>query len=128
VHHAFYRIELLWRRHRQRPQQDGVDQAECRRARADSQRERQHCRGGRHLVLEELPPREDRVGAERIEPREHAEILALLARVQRAAEGPASFRRIAALLDGLHNVRLELFVDVAAQAIPAKCVGDARPQ
>ncbi len=52
----------------------------------------------------------------------------LFALAQRGAEGPAGFGGIAALLDGFLDVRLELFVDFAAQAIAAKNIGDAGPK
>jgi len=43
------------------------------------------------------------------------------------AECLAGFGRIAALLDGLVDVRLELFVDLAVQTIAAKDICDAGP-
>jgi hypothetical protein len=42
-------------------------------------RERQYRRGGSQLVLPELPPAEDGVGAERIEPCDDSDVAALVA-------------------------------------------------
>ena len=92
--------------HWQRPQQQGVDEAECRRAGADRQSQRQDRRGGGDLVLLELPPAEDGVGAERIEPRNEPDVAALVALPQRGAECSAGFGGVASLLDRFLDVRL----------------------
>ena len=112
------RVEALGRGDRQRPQEQRIDEAESRRAGADRQSQRQDGRRGGHLALLDLPPAEDSVGAKRIEPWEQADIAALFALPQRGAEGPASFRGFAAMLDGFLDVRLELFVYFAVQASP----------
>ncbi len=90
-----------------------------------AKRQRQDRRGGSHLVLLELPPAEDGVGAQRIEPRDEPDVAALFALPQRGAKRSARFGGVAALLDRFLDVRLELFVDLAAQTIAAKYIGDA---
>ena len=72
-------VQLLGLRHRQWPQQQGVDQPEGRGACPDPQSERKDRRGGGRLSLLELPPTEDGVGAQRIEPGDEADVAALLA-------------------------------------------------
>jgi len=48
-------------------------------------------------------------------------------RPQGLAECSPRFRRFAALRDGLFDVRLKLFVDLAAQTIAGKYIGNASP-
>src|ERR1019366_9881730 len=47
---------------------------------------------------------------------------------QRGAECLAGFGGAAALRDGFLDVRLEFFVDLAAQTLAAKHISDARPK
>jgi hypothetical protein len=103
--------------HRQRAEQQRIDQPERRGAGPDRQRERKNGRGGGHLAFHNLTPAEDGVGAKRIEPPDEPDITALFALPQRGTERLPSFGGIATVLDGLFEVRLNLLVDLAAQAI-----------
>src|SRR5262245_40303144 len=57
-------VEAFRRSDRQGAEEHGVDQAECGGARADGEGEREDGRGGGDLVLAELAPAEDSVGAQ----------------------------------------------------------------
>ena len=61
---ADQRVKPLGVRDRQRPQQQSVDQPECRRAGADRQRQGENGRGGGYLFLQKLAPAEHGVRAE----------------------------------------------------------------
>ena len=86
-------------RHGQRPQQQGVDEPERAGAGADAQRQRQDGRRGSHLILLQLPPAENRIGAQRIEPSDKPDVATLLSQSQGGAERSPCFGRVAALLD-----------------------------
>ena len=118
-------VEPFRRGHRQRPQQQRVNEPECRGAGADRQSQRQNRRSGSHLPLHKLPPAEDGVGAKRLEPRDDSDVAAGFALAQRGAESAPRFGRFAALLDGFVDVQLQLFVEFAAHTVSAKDVGDA---
>ena len=120
-------VQALRVRDRQGPPEQGVDEAECGGAGADAESQRQDGRGGGHLAFHDLAQAEDRIGTERIEPHDELEVAALFAMPQQRAEGSTGFVRIAAPGDGFGDMRLELFVDLAVQAVPAKQVSDARP-
>jgi hypothetical protein len=75
-----------------------------------------------------LPPPEQGVGAQRIEPSDQSDVAALLPHGKRGPERPPRLGGVAAGCDGFFDVRLELFVDLAAQPIAAKYISDARPQ
>ncbi len=89
-------VEPLRMGHGQRAQQQGVDEAKCGGAGSDAESQGQNGRGGSHFSLGELPPTEDGIGAERIEPREQAQVAALVALAQRGAECAADFGGVAA--------------------------------
>jgi hypothetical protein len=72
-----------------------------------------------------LPPAENRIGAQRIEPSDKPDVATLLSQSQGGAERSPCFGRVAALLDRFFDMRLELFVDLAAQTIAAKYIYNA---
>ena len=63
-------------------------------------------RGRSHLLLHQLPPAEDGIGTQRIEPGDQSDVAALFAMAQGGAERAAGFGRIAALRDRFFEVRL----------------------
>src|SRR5262249_31312490 len=81
-----------------------------------------------HFPLHELPPAENGIGTQRIEPGDQPDVAALLPLPQRAPECPARFGRVAALLNCLRNVRLHFLINLSAYAIGAKYIGNTRPQ
>jgi len=72
-------VQLLRLSHWERPQQEGVDKPERRRACPDRESQRKDGCGRGHLPLHELPPAEDRVGAQRIQPCDEPDVTALFA-------------------------------------------------
>jgi hypothetical protein len=71
---------------------------------------------------------ENRVGAQRVEPRDDSDVAALFALPQRGAERLPRFGGVAALRERFLDVRLELFVDLAAQTFAAKHISETRPK
>ncbi len=119
------RIEALEFGHGQRTQQHGINEAEGRGAGPKSQSEREHGDGRAQLSLDELPPAEYGVGAQRIQPGDQPQIAAFVAAQERGAEGAARLVRIASILDRIREVRLDFFVDLAAQAVGVKNIRKA---
>jgi hypothetical protein len=113
--------------HRQGPQQQRVDQPERRRASADRQAERENCGAGSDFILSELPPREDDICAQRIEPHEQLNVAGILAVMEGVSERPAGFGGVAAVFHGVVEVRLQLFVDLPGQPAAAENVRKSRP-
>ncbi len=108
-------VQAFGLRYRQRAEEQRVDEAESRRAGADRQSERQDRGGGSDFPLPELPPAEDGVGAEGIEPADEPDVEARFTMPQGGTERPADFGGIATLFDCFRDVRLQLFVDLDAQ-------------
>src|ERR1022692_4186162 len=71
--------------------------------------------GRGRLLLHELSPPENHIGAQRFQPRHQPDIAAFLAPPQYRAERPPRFGRIPPPLDRFGDVPLQLFVDFAAQ-------------
>lgn len=99
--------------HRQRPQQQSIDQAKCAGTSPDRQRQRHDGRERRHLVSLQLPPAEDDIGAKRIEPPDHLDAVTRFTLHQHPAQCASSLLRIAPLFDRLGDVRFKLLRDLA---------------
>ena len=112
----------------QRAPEQGVDKTEGGDTGADAKSKGKHSSPGRDLVAAELPPAETYIGEKRLKPSDNANAVAGLAGMQRAAECTARFFRITSGGDGFFNVRLQLFVDLAIQALAEHGIRDARPQ
>ncbi len=78
-------------------------------------------------MFHELPPAEDGIGAQRIEPFNQPNVAALLALAQHRPEGASRFAGIPTLLDGFRQVRPQFFIDLAAHAVHPKHFDQARP-
>jgi hypothetical protein len=111
--------------HRQRPPQKRVNEPESRCACPDGQGQRQDRGSRRDATAPELPPSEDQVGAQRIEPPDHPYIVALLALPQRIPQRPSGFDGVPASRNRFFEVRLKFFIDVAVYAFSAKYIGDS---
>jgi hypothetical protein len=113
-------------RDRQRLEQQRVDQPEGRCAGSDRQPKRQNCRSRSDLSFHELPPAENGIGAERIEPWGNQQVAARFAVLQRGAKSSAGCCGVVAVLDRFIDVRRELFVEIANQTIAAKDICNPR--
>ena len=112
----------------QRAPEQGVDKTEGGDTGADAEGERKHSGRGRDLVAAELPPAETYIGEKRLKPSGSANAVARLALAQYRTEGAACFVGVASRGNGFFNVRLQLFLDLAIQALAAHGIRDTRPQ
>jgi hypothetical protein len=87
-----------------------------------------HSGKGRDLVAAELPPAETYIGEKRLKPSGSTNAVARLAGTQRGAECTVRFLGITTRGNGFVNVGLQLFLDLAIQALTAHGIRDTRPQ
>jgi hypothetical protein len=128
--------ELFRLAHRQRPEDQRVDQRERCDARTKGQCQRHDGGAGRHRILPQHAHGQAHVAGDRIEPGEQLDVEALLAQPERAAEPPRHFARRGLarharghqLADALVNMELELLVELAPDAAPPEDVCDTGPQ
>uniref|UniRef100_Q01ZN7 Uncharacterized protein n=1 Tax=Solibacter usitatus (strain Ellin6076) TaxID=234267 RepID=Q01ZN7_SOLUE len=121
-------IEPLGCGNRQRPPQQSVHKPEGSVAGSNREPERMHGRGRRRLSFEKLPPAENCIGAQRFDPRDEPDIAAPLAVRQCGAKRAPSLARVSSFRNCFRDVQLQLFLDLPVQPVPAKAIGNARPQ
>ena len=112
----------------QRTPEQGVDKTEGGDTGADAESEGKHSGRGRDLVAAELPPAETYIGEKRLKPSSNANAVARLALAQDRTESAACFAGVASRRNGFFNVQLQLFLDLAIQALTAHGIRDTRPQ
>jgi hypothetical protein len=108
-----------------RAEEEGVDQAAGGGAGTESEGEGEDCGGGGDFIFAELPETEDGVGAKGIEPGKEFGVAAVFTMADLRAESAVGFLQVAAVGDGFCDVRFELFVEFAVEAIGAERIGDA---
>ena len=112
----------------QRTPEQGVDKTEGGDTGADAESEGKHRGHGRDLVAAELPPAESYIGEKRLKPSGNTNAVARLALAQYRTEGAACFVGAASRGNGFFDVRLQLFLDLAIQALAVHGIQDTRPQ
>src|SRR5688572_11888388 len=117
--------ELLGMRDGQSAPEHCVDETEGRGGGADGQRERENGGSAGGAIPPDLPPPENDIGSEGVEPWQHADIAASLAILQSAAERATRVRGRASMRDGFINVGGQLLLELAREPVAAEKVGQS---
>jgi hypothetical protein len=70
-------------------------------------------------MVPQLPPSENRVRAEGIEPRQHTDVVTLFANTQPGPERASRLFRIASMFQSLSEMGIEFLVDLAVESASA---------